>query len=90
MVLLTGASTGIGAYTVRYLVEKKGYRRLALVARRKEKLEEVADELRSLGATEVLILPLDMSKDDDSVAAVEKTVQHFERKSRREFNMRIV
>ena len=33
VVLLTGASSGIGAHTVHFLVEKKGYRRLAIVAR---------------------------------------------------------
>ena len=33
MVLLTGASSGIGAHTVHFLVEKKGYRKLAIVAR---------------------------------------------------------
>ena len=33
VVLLTGASSGIGAHTVQFLVEKKGYRRLAIVAR---------------------------------------------------------
>ena len=33
VVLLTGASSGIGAHTVHFLVERKGYRRLAIVAR---------------------------------------------------------
>ena len=35
VVLLTGATSGIGAHTVQFLVEKKGYRRLAIVARTK-------------------------------------------------------
>ncbi len=75
--LFTGASSGIGAHTVEFLAAEKGWRRLALVARRKEKLEEVAARCRAAGASDVLVLSLDMMSDDDCVAAVEKTVEHF-------------
>merc|ERR1719188_926389 len=77
--LLTGASSGIGAHTVRFLAGKKGWRRLAVVARTQARLEATARALRELGATDVLVLCLDMSRDDECVAAVERTVAHFGR-----------
>ena len=77
MALLTGASSGIGAHTVRFLAGKKGWRRLAVVARTQARLEATARALRELGATDVLVLCLDMSRDDECVAAVERTVAHF-------------
>ena len=43
-VLITGASSGIGADMARQLAER-GYN-VTLVARRRERLEELADELR--------------------------------------------
>ena len=43
-VLITGASSGIGADMARELAER-GYN-VTLVARRRERLEELADELR--------------------------------------------
>ena len=43
----------------------------------KSKLESVAEMLRGLGATDVLTLGLDMSKEDECVAAVKRTVDHF-------------
>ncbi len=37
VVLITGASSGIGAGVAAYLVEKEGYGRIALVARREDR-----------------------------------------------------
>jgi NADP-dependent 3-hydroxy acid dehydrogenase YdfG len=77
--LFTGASSGIGAFTVEFLVKNKGWKKLSLVARRKDKLEEVAAKCRAAGATDVLVLSLDMFKERDCIDAVEKTVSHFGR-----------
>lgn len=57
-VLLTGASSGIGAALARELA-RRGYR-IALTARRADRLEALADECRGLGA-EVAVLPADLA-----------------------------
>jgi short-subunit dehydrogenase len=57
-VLLTGASTGIGAATARALGAAGA--RIGIVARRKELLEKVAAEAAEAGAAEVKIYPQDL------------------------------
>lgn len=57
VVVITGASSGIGRATATLLA--RGGARLVLAARRKEALEEVADECRALGA-EALVVPTDV------------------------------
>ena len=57
-ILLTGASAGIGRDLARVFA-RRGYR-LALTARRVERLEALAVELRAIGA-EVIVLPDDLA-----------------------------
>lgn len=71
--LVTGASAGIGAEFCRQLAGK-GYR-LVLVARRADKLQSVAEELRVSHATESLIITADLSKKDACRAIVERLEQ---------------
>jgi NAD(P)-dependent dehydrogenase (short-subunit alcohol dehydrogenase family) len=66
VVLITGASSGIGRATVRRFSEPDT--KLALVARDREGLDAAAREARSAGA-EALVLPADVS-DADAVEAV--------------------
>jgi NADP-dependent 3-hydroxy acid dehydrogenase YdfG len=69
--VVTGASAGIGAATAQVLAAA-GFP-VALGARRTEKLEEVADRIRSAGG-EAVVARLDVA-DGDSVKAFAETVQ---------------
>lgn len=61
VVLVTGASRGIGAATALNLANKSKETRLVLTARDRQKLELVADRCRELGA-EVAIVPCDLAE----------------------------
>ena len=77
--LITGASSGIGAGIAEHFAQI-GYKKLAIVARRELELNNVAQKCRENGATDILILPLDLSSDEAAIAAVKRTVEHFGRK----------
>ena len=76
VILITGASSGIGAATAEHFADI-GYKKLSIVARREERLKEVADKCKAKGAKDVLILPLDLSDMEYAKSAVIKTVEHF-------------
>ena len=76
VVLITGASSGIGAATAEHFADI-GYKKLSLVARREEKLKEMAEKCKVNGASDVLVLPLDLSDMECAKSAVVKTVEHF-------------
>lgn len=50
---------------------------LALVARRKEKLEAVAARARGLGSPDVLALRADVSNVNDCKRSIDDTINHF-------------
>ena len=58
--IITGASDGIGAELAR-LMAKKGHD-LALVARRRERLEALAAEIAGTGRPSPLVIPLDLAE----------------------------
>ncbi|MBV9088368.1 MAG: SDR family oxidoreductase [Mycobacteriaceae bacterium] len=58
-VVITGASSGIGTELARGLA-RRGYP-LLLVARRRERLDELSDELRSEHSVAVEVMPLDLA-----------------------------
>lgn len=74
VLLVTGASSGIGAATAQ-LFGRRGYR-LALVARRMERLQALADEIAA-GGGEALPVRADLSRLEDIQAAVGATLEHF-------------
>ncbi|MFD5140601.1 SDR family NAD(P)-dependent oxidoreductase [Streptomyces sp. NPDC058378] len=74
--LVTGASSGIGADTARQLAEQGAT--VALVARRKDRLQALADEIAEVGGT-ALAVEADITDRDQAEAAVRQTVEHFGR-----------
>ncbi|MCB0038580.1 MAG: SDR family oxidoreductase [Caldilinea sp.] len=74
VVIITGASSGIGAATARALAPLGC--KLTLAARSTERLEALADEL---GRDAVLVLPTDVTVGAQVVRMVEETVAHFGR-----------
>lgn len=74
--ILTGASSGIGYALALQMAAQGAW--LALAARRKEKLEEVADRCRNLGGR-ALVVPTDVGEEGQCRALVEKTVAEYGR-----------
>lgn len=75
VVLVTGASAGIGAAIARELPHR-GYTRLALTARRGDRLEQLADELRPRGV-DVLTIVADLEDPDAPERILAATIERF-------------
>lgn len=73
---ITGASQGIGRACALALAE--GGARVVLAARNTEKLAQVAEEIRTVGA-EALALRLDVSQEEEIKAACAQALGRFER-----------
>ncbi|GAP13301.1 short-chain alcohol dehydrogenase of unknown specificity [Longilinea arvoryzae] len=74
--LVTGASSGIGEETARQLAAEGAA--VALLARRKDRLETLAVEIHAAGSR-ALALPTDITHQDEAVAAVDRTLAEFGR-----------
>jgi short-subunit dehydrogenase len=72
VVIVTGASSGIGLATARLLARQGA--KLALVSRSKEKLEQL-----SRGLPDSLAVPADMTKTEEIKRMVKQTEEHFGR-----------
>ena len=67
--LVTGASSGIGVAIARRFAQESA--RLVLAARRADRLERLATELRGLGA-DVLVHPADVTQEDQVIGLFAK------------------
>ncbi|KAG6744797.1 11-beta-hydroxysteroid dehydrogenase-like 4A [Populus alba x Populus x berolinensis] len=75
VVLITGASSGIGE-DLAYEYAARGAR-LALVARREDRLRAVADKACNLGSPNVFQVRADISKVEDCKRIIDETLNHF-------------
>lgn len=78
VILITGASAGIGAALARRLANKFPNIRLVLAARSQEKLKAVATDCRQAGA-QVLVVPTDMAQLEQVKALAQKAIDSFGR-----------
>lgn len=74
VVVITGASSGIGAATAKKLAEKGA--KLVLGARRKDRLQELANEIKQAGG-QVIFQVTDVTKVSDNQKLVELAQTHF-------------
>jgi len=74
VIIVTGASSGIGADAARHLAKLGG--QLSLVGRNKDLLNGVADEIRNSGSSvPPLVIVADVTKDAERI--INQTVKHF-------------
>ncbi|MGM0215778.1 SDR family NAD(P)-dependent oxidoreductase [Enterococcus sp. AZ109] len=72
--LVTGASSGLGVQFAKALANQGA--KVALMARREDRLKAVAEEITALGS-EALVVPCDVSDFASIPAAVQKVEDHF-------------
>ncbi|MFW6456657.1 MAG: SDR family oxidoreductase [Planctomycetota bacterium] len=78
VIFLTGASNGIGRATALLFGEYGA--QLVLTARSEDKLNDVADRIEDNGkADRPLVIPTDVTVEEECVAAVERTIEEFGR-----------
>src|SRR4028119_284351 len=78
VILITGASTGIGAALARRLAAEYLGIRLVLAARNQKKLESVATDCLKAGA-DVLVVPTDMAQVEQVKALAKSALERFGR-----------
>lgn len=74
--VVTGASSGIGRETALALVRHGA--RVTLAARRTDLLQRLAEEIHTLGG-EALVAPTDVTQKEQVEAAIQKTLERWER-----------
>ena len=78
VVVVTGASSGIGEATARQFGREGA--RVVLAARRVDRLESLAEEIKAMGTgAETLVVAADLSKLEDIQSLINQTVSRFGR-----------
>lgn len=75
VVLITGASSGIGAATAIYFSKQSA--NIVLVARTEKNLARIALYCKKSKGIEPLIVPADLTNENDVERVLEKTIEHF-------------
>lgn len=75
VVLITGASSGIGAGAACHLAKLGA--KVSIVARNEKRLREVASEIEQTTTSVPLVIVADVTKDAERI--VNETIKHFER-----------
>ncbi|WP_016988791.1 SDR family oxidoreductase [Flavobacterium sp. ACAM 123] len=75
VVLITGASSGLGETTARYLASKGA--NVVLGARREERLKEIANDINTQGKGKAIYAKMDVTIKKDVQELVDKAVQEF-------------
>lgn len=73
VIIVTGASSGIGADCARHLAKLGG--KLALVGRNEKRLNEVAEQIKKNGSPTPLAIVADVTKDSQRI--IDDTIKHF-------------
>lgn len=73
VVLITGASSGIGAAAAKHLAKKGGS--IALVGRNEGRLNQVSEEIKSSGSPTPLVIVADVTTDAERI--ITETINHF-------------
>jgi short-subunit dehydrogenase len=76
VIIITGASAGIGKSLAFRLSAKKA--KIVLAARRLDRLEEIAEQCRGMGA-ETLVVQTDVSDEDQCRQLIQRTIEKFGR-----------
>lgn len=75
VVIVTGASSGIGAATAKLFAQEKAH--VTMVGRNVEKLTNVSNDIKTKTGVEPLVVVADVSKEDEARGIVEKTIQKY-------------
>lgn len=75
VIIITGASSGIGAHLAKALVQRGA--KIAIGARRLEELEKVAKDCGESFADQILVLRCDVTKRGDHEALRDRTLEKF-------------
>ena len=76
IVFISGASLGIGTETA-YKFAKEGCKLAITYYLDKEKAMKVSEQCKKLGASDVLVLHLDVTKNESITGAVKQVVEHY-------------
>ncbi len=76
VVIITGASSGIGKALAKEFAKRKA--KIVLAARNEDKLNQLGDQLKK-ESPDILVCKTDVSKEDDCKALINKTVEKFGR-----------